>query len=176
MEGTIGQILFFAGNFAPKSWAFCSGQILSIASNTALFSILGITYGGNGTSTFGLPNFVGRVPIGVGNGPGLSPISLGEAGGSASVSLSANQMPAHTHNTTVSLKVSGSNANSESPADNIFGTPTNVNAFGSSANDSAAGTSISLGIAGSNQPFSIIQPLLCVNFVICQYGVFPARN
>src|SRR5688500_3214635 len=97
MEGVIGYTTMFAGNFEPKNWAFCQGQIMSIASNTALFSILGTVYGGNGTTTFGLPDLRGRRVIGAGQGNGLSPYSLGETGGSANATLTQAQMPAHVH-------------------------------------------------------------------------------
>jgi len=93
----IGMIVMFGGNFAPRSWAFCSGQILPIAQNTALFSILGTTYGGNGQTTFALPDLRSRVPIHPGQGPGLSPYSLGQQGGVETVTLTTNQMPAHNH-------------------------------------------------------------------------------
>ena len=93
----IGQITLFAGNFAPRGWAFCNGQLLSIAQNTALFSILGTTYGGNGQTTFALPDLRGRVPVHAGQGPGLSNYDLGQQGGAESVTLTTAQMPAHTH-------------------------------------------------------------------------------
>src|SRR5215211_5950019 len=97
MEGYIAEIRLFAGNFAPRGWAFCYGQILSIAQNTALFSLLGTTYGGNGQTTFALPDFRSRVPVGAGTGPGLANISLGEVSGHETVTLLLNQMPVHTH-------------------------------------------------------------------------------
>src|SRR6476620_8139642 len=99
MEGYIAESRLFAGNFAPRGWAFCQGQLLSISQNTALFSILGTTYGGNGQTTFGLPDLRGRVPIhsGGSQGPGLSPYDLGEMGGTETNTLTINQMPAHNH-------------------------------------------------------------------------------
>src|SRR6188508_951854 len=97
MEGMIGEVRMFAGNFAPKNWAFCQAQVIAIASNTALFSILGTTYGGNGTTTFGLPDLRGRVCIGPGQGPGLSNYALGEMAGTQNVTLMINEIPAHTH-------------------------------------------------------------------------------
>lgn len=175
MEGTIAQILFFASTFAPKNWALCNGQLLSIASNTALFSILGTTYGGDGRVTFALPNFQGRVPVGTGQGPGLGDVSLGEMSGSPSVSMLATQMPFHTHVTNVSIGVAGSNADLESPVGNVFAVPAS-NSFGTTSNATAAGTSLNLNPSGGGQPFSIIQPVLAVNFIICMFGVFPARN
>src|SRR4051812_29571089 len=97
MEGVIGYTTLFAGNFAPKNWAFCAGQIINIASNTALFSILGTTYGGNGTTTFALPDLRGRTIVGQGTGPGLSSYVLGQAGGTENDTLDISQMPAHVH-------------------------------------------------------------------------------
>ena len=97
MEGTIGEIRMFAGTFAPRTWAFCQNQILSIAQNTALFSILGTTYGGNGQTTFALPDFRGRVAVGTGTGPGLSNIQLGQMAGTPTVTPTTNNMPAHNH-------------------------------------------------------------------------------
>lgn len=101
MEGYIAQIILFAGTFAPRGWAFCQGQILSISQNTALFSLLGTTYGGNGQTTFALPDLRGRAPIGTGQGPGLSSISLGQMAGTENVTLLITQLPAHTHTVTV---------------------------------------------------------------------------
>src|SRR5262245_2640068 len=97
MEGVMGYTTLFAGNFAPKNWAFCQGQLLSIATNTALFSILGTTYGGNGTTNFGLPDLRGRAVVGAGTGPGLSSYSLGEQGGSENGFMGATQLPIHAH-------------------------------------------------------------------------------
>jgi microcystin-dependent protein len=97
MDGTIAEIRLFAGNFAPRNWAFCNGQIMAISQNTALFSILGTTFGGNGQTTFALPDFRGRFPVGPGQGPGLTNHDLGEVSGSETVTLSTAQMPLHTH-------------------------------------------------------------------------------
>lgn len=97
MEGTIGEIRLFAGNFSPRTWTYCSGQLLNVASNTALFAIIGAVYGGNGSTTFGIPDLRGRVAIGAGAGPGLTPRTLGQTGGSPSTTLLVNQLPSHTH-------------------------------------------------------------------------------
>ncbi len=175
MEGTIAQILFFAGTFAPKNWAFCNGQLISIASNTALFSLLGTQYGGDGRTTFALPDFRGRVPVGVGQGPGLSPVVIGEMSGSETRTMIITEMPSHTHTASVSVGVAGSNADSDSPVGNVFAVPSS-DSFGTAANATATGTSLTLNPAGNGLPFSIVQPYLAVNYVICQFGVFPARN
>src|SRR5437868_2425626 len=114
-EPFLGEIRMFAGNFAPTGWAFCNGQILSIAQNTALFSLLGTTYGGNGQTTFGLPNLQGRVPMHWGTGAGLTPRTLGETSGSENVTLLSTQMPAHTH----SIEASTGQGDQFSPAGNV---------------------------------------------------------
>src|SRR5438045_6226416 len=97
MDGVLAYVTLFAGNFAPRAWALCNGQILAISQNTALFSLLGTTYGGNGQTTFALPDLRGRVPLHPGQGPGLAPRSLGETAGTENVTLSTNQMPQHAH-------------------------------------------------------------------------------
>src|SRR5688500_15190919 len=116
MEGTIGEIRLFAGNFAPRSWAFCSGQILSIAQNTALFSILGTTYGGNGQTTFALPDLRGRVPLSPGQGPGLPNYTLGQMSGETTHTLTQSEMPTHNH-TAAAASAGGS---SGAPANNVW--------------------------------------------------------
>src|SRR5690349_24008377 len=124
-EPFIAEIVLFAGNFAPRGWAFCQGQILSIAQNTALFSLLGTTYGGNGQTTFALPDLRGRVPIGTGQGPGLAPIDLGQVAGNPSVTLTVNNMPAHNHQATTTVAVTSSNPTSEEAAGNIIAATAN---------------------------------------------------
>jgi microcystin-dependent protein len=165
----IGEIKMFAGNFAPRGYAFCNGQLLSIAQNTALFSILGTTYGGNGQTTFGLPNMQSRVPIHWGQGPGLSPYSLGELAGDESVTLLSTQMHAHSH------VVNASNAaTSKNPSGNVPG----FTAAGSSYNPTAnvAMNPAMVANAGGSQPHTNIQPFLCVSFIIAMEGIFPSRN
>jgi len=160
-------------NFAPKGWALCNGQLLAISQNTALFSLLGTTYGGNGTTTFALPDFRSRVPIHAGQGPGLSNYTLGEQTGTESVTLTVPQLPAHNH--TVNGVASG--GNQASPAG---GFPA-VESTGTSLDYANSGPGASMNPAmisntGSNQPHSNIQPVLCVNFVIALVGIFPSRN
>ncbi len=175
MEGYIGQILMFAGNFAPRGWAFCNGQLLSISSNSALFSILGTTYGGDGRTTFGLPDLRGRVAVAPGQGPGLSEYRLGQKGGQEGVTLTTTEMPAHSH----SLNVVNSDGNTNSPANNTlagFGTsaPPSGNWSTSAPNAMAAGTSI--GGTGASAPHNNIQPFLAVQFIICTEGIYPSRG
>jgi microcystin-dependent protein len=170
----IGEIRMFGGNFAPRGWAFCQGQILSIAQNTALFSLLGTTYGGNGQTTFALPDLRGRVPIQPGQGPGLSPRTLGEAGGQETVTLIASQMPAHNHG----LNVFNGPGTASSPAGAVIAAPvsgaTLDKAF--SATPSATMSPASIGSAGGSQPHNNMPPYQCVNFIIALEGIFPSRN
>jgi len=172
MEPFIGQIMQFAGNFAPEGWAFCNGQLLPIASNTALFSILGPTYGGDGRTTFGLPNLQGRVAIHAGTGPGLTPRQIGQFSGSETVTLNITQMPAHTH----MVNPKYSNAPGQiNPANNY---PSNLgapNAVYGASGDGPMGSAI-VGNAGGSQPHDNMQPWLCVNYIIALQGIFPSRN
>jgi microcystin-dependent protein len=179
MEGTIATIMMFAGNFAPKTWAFCDGSTINIASNTALFSLIGTTYGGNGTSNFALPNLKGRMPVGSGQGPGLSDYSLGQAGGSNSFTLSSSQMPVHSHpSPTITIGTSESNANLEFAIGNALAIPPQGNAYAGVTSGNAAYGSFQaqLSPVGSSVPVGIQQPITTVNMVICVYGVFPSRN
>jgi len=184
MEGTIGEIRMFAGNFAPKYWAFCQGQILSIASNTALFSILGTTYGGNGTTTFGLPNLSGRVMLGPGTGPGLPNIQLGETSGAAQHTLTASEMPSHSHTAVAPTATApaASVATTDTPSASVAPAPATLGAgesnnFGAAtANLAPPSLSPAVGSAGSSQPHNNMQPYLGMNMVICLQGIFPSRN
>lgn len=178
MEGYIGSIQMFAGNFAPRGWQFCAGQIMSISANTALFSILGTTYGGNGTSTFQLPDLRSRVPVGAGQGNGLSNWQLGQPEGTETVTLNTNQLPAHNHN----VAVSAGPANSSSGGNNYLavananlqGDPVTVNTYNGTPNAVLGANSISL--TGQNQPVANIQPSLGINYIICVEGIYPSRN
>lgn len=183
MDEFIAIIKMFGGNFAPRGWAFCNGQILSIAQNTALFSLLGTTFGGNGQTTFALPDLRGRVPIHPGQGPGLSPYSLGQVAGSENTTLTSQQMPQHIH--AFAQPTTSSDGNDTQPGGqlpavgvvNVNGTDYQVNAYRSGATaDGAFAPAGNTGIAGGSQPFSNIQPYLCVNFIICLEGIFPSRN
>lgn len=168
----IGEIRMFGCNFAPRGWAFCNGQLLPIAQNTALFSLLGTTYGGNGTTTFGLPDLRGRVPIHFGQGPGLSSYSLGQTGGAESVTLLTTQIPAHSH--TVNAADTGGNQTSP-----IAALPA-VESTGTSKNFSNSGTGqmspAMINPAGGNQPHPNLQPYQTINFCIALEGIYPSRN
>lgn len=177
MEGYIAQIIMFAGNFAPRSWAYCDGSILSIAQNTALFALLGTTYGGNGQTTFALPDLRGRVPVGTFQGPGLANVNLGEMAGSANTTLIASQMPQHNHITTVNVAVSDTGANTTEGDGKILGAPaSNIFTAPGNASGNLGGVTATNGLAGGNQPFSNMQPYLGMNYVICLEGIFPSRN
>jgi microcystin-dependent protein len=175
-EPFIGEIRIFAGNFPPRGWQFCQGQLLSIAQNTALFSILGTTYGGNGMTTFALPDLRGRVPMQPGQGPGLSPRTLGEMGGSENVTLLHNQMPAHNHS------VNASNAQGDNPVPDggVWAVSIEPNSGAPLNNYGGAPTTTmspqSIGVAGGSQPHTNVQPFLCVNFIIALEGIYPSRN
>ena len=162
----------FGFNFAPQGWALCNGQLLPISQNTALFSLLGTFYGGNGTTTFALPNLQSSVPIHMGQGPGLSPYVLGQIGGSENVTLTQNQMPQHTHS--VGCNVAGGNQASPAngyPAVESTGTSLDYSSTAGSAMNPAMNSP-----AGSSQPHPNIQPYLVVNFCIALQGIFPSRN
>ena len=177
-EPFIGSVIIFAGNFAPRGWAFCQGQLLSIAQNTALFSILGTTYGGNGQTTFALPDLRGRCPIGPGQGPGLPNVSLGEVSGTPAQTLLVTQMPAHSH----ILRGNANNGNDSLPANAYPAAaviPTDSNKSVNAYNSATDGTVMNPGVvqnAGGSQPFSIMQPYLGINYIIALEGIFPSRN
>lgn len=178
MEGTLATIMIFAGNFAPLNWMFCSGQLISIANNEALFSLIGTTYGGDGQSTFGLPDLRGRIPVGTGTGGGLSTIYLGEVAGSESVTLTQAQMPAHAHPVSAKVSVTSTNAdNSNSPAKVLGTTGANFYAPITAANNNfLGGANVTLNLQGGSQPINIQQPYLALNYVICVEGIYPSRN
>ena len=179
MEGTMAVVTTWAADFAPKNWAYCNGQILPIAQNTALFSLLGTTYGGNGQTTFGLPNLQSRTVLGVGSGGGLSSYVLGQIGGTETVTLNINNIPPHTHTgaMSVALNANGTDGTQEGPGGNF---PGNY-ASGYSAGTPDAVTAVptynaTIGVAGSSQPYSVLSPYLVVNYIICMYGIYPSRN
>lgn len=182
METFLACILLWPCNFEPRGWAFCAGQILAISQNTALFSLLGTTYGGNGTTTFALPNLLGRVPVGAGNGPGLSSYVLGQLGGTENTSLTQQNLPAHVHTFTVSA--SNAQATTSSPAaGNSLAAPYDSVNFNPIAgyNTTAPNTTLNIGTGttgatGNSIPFSNIQPYLALNYIIALEGIYPSRN
>lgn len=191
MDQLLATILLWPVNFNPTGWAFCQGQLLAISQNTALFSLLGTTFGGNGQTTFALPDFRGRVPVGTGQGPGTSNYTLGQTGGSENVTLTINQMPAHTHSVSVTVTVKASNAQATSSAPTAtVNTPAapydtlNANAI-AGYNNQAPNTALNIGggvatgtsgVTGGSQPFPIMQTYLAMNYIIALQGVYPSRG
>ncbi|MFT5891330.1 MAG: microcystin-dependent protein [Dokdonia sp.] len=180
MDPFLGEIKLFAGNFAPRTWAYCDGQLLAISQNTALFSILGTTYGGDGRTTFALPDLRGRAAIHPGTGPGLSTYRLGQRGGSEQVHLTIMNLPSHNHTATSTTNVQvGDNNNEDEPDGNFLGNGqvySAAAAAGSKLNDAAVTTATTIGMQGGQQPYSNIQPFLGVHYIIALQGVFPSRN
>ncbi|MXS72901.1 phage tail protein [Flavobacteriaceae bacterium W22] len=180
MDGTMSEIRIFAGDFAPKNWAFCQGQILNINTNQALFALLGTTYGGNGVTTFMLPNFAGRAPMGTGNAVGIESYQLGEMSGSEKVTCTLANMPTHTHNSgseTVAIKTFSDGGDTGSPTDNTLASLSGL--YSNQTADTTLrpiSTAFNLSIAGGSQPISVQQPYLGVNYIICLYGIFPSRS
>ncbi|MBM3796620.1 MAG: phage tail protein [Acidobacteria bacterium] len=167
MEPFMGQVMCVGFNYAPKNYAFCAGQIVAIAQNTALFSLLGTQVGGDGRVTFGLPDLRGRVPVGMGQSPGLSNYTIGQMAGTETVTLLPAQMPQHTH----AVRANAGDANDATPA----------NAFPSAGgtHNTAANTTMNpamVGAAGGNQPHPNMQPYLVLNWIIALTGIFPSRS
>ena len=182
----VGEIRMFASNFAPVGWALCNGQILAIADNETLFQLIGTTYGGDGESTFALPDLRGRVPIGQGQGSGLSNHIIGDVGGSESVTISVNQLPGHTHEMTkgtLAIGASSAVANRRNPSQAVAA----VEAAGVTATYTDAGPDTAMAASaiagaptlastGGSQPTNIIQPIVAVTFIIALFGIFPSQT
>lgn len=168
MDPFIAEIILFGGNFAPRGWAFCDGQLLPISQNTALFSLLGTIYGGDGRTTFALPDLRGRVPIHPGTGPGLSTVRLGERGGQETVTLGVANLPSHSH---LAHGTQGAQTATR-PAGNV---PSASGAY-AAAPDTSPMNADFIKNTGGSQPFPNRQPYLGVNYIIALVGVFPSRN
>jgi len=164
----LGEIRLFCGNFAPKGWAFCDGQLLPISQSTALFSLLGTNYGGDGQTNFALPNFQGRVPMHYSQGPGLSDYVIGQAGGSASETVTISQLPAHVHPIATTSAVATTGLSTGGPALAVAST----DVYGAAVNMAHMGSQL----VGGGQLHSNAQPYLGLNFIIALQGIFPARN
>lgn len=177
MDPYLAQIIWFAGDFAPKGWAFCQGQLMAISTNSALFSLLGTTYGGNGINNFALPDLRGRLPLGAGAGKGLSSVDLGELGGAENTTLLTSNLPPHSHGVQVQV-ASSSNGGSSDEADGAILAKMTASNFApvASANATLAGTSLTLAPAGNSQPFGNMKPFVCINAIICTSGMFPSRG
>lgn len=180
LDPFVGEIKIFGFNFPPKNFAACAGQLLSIAQNTALFSLLGTMYGGNGQSTFGLPNLQGRIPIGQGQGPGLPYYSMGEQAGVIAAYISQTNMPAHTHPATgisINVPVYEGGADTDSPVNAVLAN-TSSGLYASATNGSGAAVLASgvTAVSGASIPLGIENPYLTLNYSIALYGIFPSRN
>ncbi len=178
MEPFIGQIIMFGGNFAPRGWALCDGTLLAISQHQALFSILGTTYGGDGRTTFGLPDLRGRVAMHAGSGPGLSPRRLGEKSGAQENYLNVNQMPSHNHAATGTVNL-GTVANSASGSGAFLPITTGANFYSDTAGNAdlnAGAVSVTVSNNGGGQGINNIQPYQCVYFIIALQGTFPSRS
>ncbi|EZH76258.1 tail protein [Ectopseudomonas composti] len=196
----LGEIRMVGFNFAPRGWATCQGQIMAITQNSALFALLGTIYGGNGQSTFGLPNFSGRSPVGQGNGPGLTPVTIGEMAGSENITMTTNQMPMHTHGATASAPTGTAQvAIPAATTGTTQATPSTGTVLGPIAAAGRAGTlyctgaadstlapfnstvnvqapTVTVATAGGSQPVPLRNPYLGTNFIIALEGIFPSRN
>ena len=173
MDPFVAEIRIFGFNFAPKGWAFCNGQIMPISQNTALFSLLGTTYGGDSKSTFALPNMAGNAPMHPGQGPGLSLHTLGETGGEETVTLLQTEIPRHSH--TVQSVPPNLPADSNVPTNNSFGKSAQGNAYTPPANMVAMSPQ-EVGLSGNSLPHNNMQPYLTLNFCIALQGVYPPRS
>lgn len=170
----LAEIRIFAGNFPPSGWALCNGQLMSISQNTALFSLLGVTYGGDGRATFGLPNLMGSAPMQQGQGPGLSPRQLGEMGGEATVTLLQSEMPAHTH-LPMAFNAGGDDPN---PLGHVWAQAKagrDQTPIYSSAAPNQTMNPQAVGPSGAGQPHNNLPPYLVVSYIIALQGIFPQR-
>jgi len=183
-EPFIGEIKLFGFGFAPRGYMLCSGQILSISQNTALFSLLGTVYGGNGSTTFALPNLNGRIPVGQGQSPGTSNYTLGEVSGTEQITLLSAQMPMHIHTVNsvrVNILANSANGTEQSPDGNYPAVSTggiSIYKDSSTPNTFMGATTVTgtTDIAGGSQPFPILQPYVALNYSIATMGIFPSRN
>ncbi|HSF92036.1 MAG TPA: tail fiber protein [Paracoccaceae bacterium] len=169
MEPFIAQIMLFGGNFAPRGWAFCDGQLLPISSYSALFSLIGTQFGGDGRTTFALPDLRGRVPMHAGTGPGLTPRQVGQRFGEEQVTLNATQIPSHSH----TLKVSNATGDSARTPNAAIGTSSIFAADVTAMTDLNAA---SIGAMGGSRAHDNMQPTLCINYIIALEGIFPPRS
>lgn len=195
MDGTLAEVRIFTGNFAPRNWAFCNGQLLPINQYQALFSLLGTTYGGDGRTTFGLPDLRSKVAMHAGTGNGLTPRRLGQQTGLEYNYLTTSQLPSHTHtaqstlasnNLTVEVPASTAVGNKKKPTGNVLAVDTNDAGYTDAVPDTTLGNPIPLGgtasvttqigVTGASQSVNNIQPSLVVNYIICMNGLFPSRS
>ncbi|WHU04198.1 MULTISPECIES: phage tail protein [unclassified Sphingomonas] len=167
----VGELRIFAGNFAPAGWMFCEGQLIPISENETLFNLIGTTYGGDGQSTFALPDLRGRLAIHQGTGSSGTNYTLAETGGAEEVTLSINQIPAHSH----PLLGASGNGTQANPKNNVLASSTLVKLYSGEAADTAMSATSITSIGGS-QPHTNFQPYLCLNYIISLFGIFPSQN
>ncbi len=170
-EPFVGEIRMFAGNFAPRGWAFCDGQLLAVSQNDALFSLLGTIYGGDGRTTFGLPDLRGRIPLHQGEGPGLSRRRLGSKGGAEKETLTTNQLASHAHDWNANTAA----ADSAASQGRVLADPTGVRIF-EPADQGTDLASTTIANTGGSQPHTNLMPTLCVHFIIALVGIYPSRH
>ena len=170
-EPFVGEIRMFAGNFAPRGWAFCDGQLLAVNQNDALFSLLGTIYGGDGRTTFGLPDMRGRIPIEQGDGPGLTQRHLGVKAGGETATLNSNQLPSHTH----PLQAQNGPGSSSSPLGNTFATAQG-DIYTEEEDDPLNMSPQAVSSVGGSRPHNNLMPYLCVHFIIALFGIYPSRS
>jgi microcystin-dependent protein len=171
-EPYVGEIRMFAGNFAPNGWMFCEGQAMPISENEVLFQLIGTTYGGDGESTFNLPNLASRFPIHMGTGPNGITYQIGEQAGTEQETLTVQQIPSHTH--TARCNSAGTN-NSSNPQDSVWN-PSDLNQYSTNVVGLVAMNAQAISPAGGSQPHENVQPFLCINFIISLFGVFPSQT
>lgn len=172
-EPFVGEVRMFGGSFAPAGWAMCQGQLMPISQNETLFNLIGTTYGGDGQSTFALPDLQGRMPLHAGQGPGISQTyQIGETGGVESVTLSVQQIPVHTH----ALLASGDFGQNQQPQNGFFAQLNTGTLYISPADPMANLNAGALSPVGGSQPHENMMPYLCITFIISLFGVFPTQN
>lgn len=183
MEPFIGQVIMFGGTFAPRGWALCDGQLLAISQNEALFSILGTTYGGDGRTTFGLPDLRGRAALHEGSGPGLSTRRLGQKGGAQAVTLNTNTMPSHNHGATASgtVMVTEEDGTTNEVAGNSLANSTSGNVYTADAANATLhadtlNVNVNLAPNGGSSSHNNMPPFQCVHFIIALIGTYPSRS
>jgi microcystin-dependent protein len=178
MTPILGQIQAFGFNFAPRGWAACDGQLLPINQNQALFSLLGTIYGGDGITTFALPDLRGRSPMHIGHGPGLSSRSIGQRSGQEQVTLNILEIPSHNHVASGTVKANNQPGDEDSPEDNFSAAHAGDENYSAAANATmaAGGLAVTVGNNGGNQPHTNLQPYLVINWCIALQGIFPSRN
>lgn len=175
-EPFVGEIRMFAGNFAPRGWAFCDGQLLAVSQNDALFSLLGTIYGGDGRTTYGLPDLRGRIPIHAGSGPGLSNRRLGSKAGTEKETITVNQLPSHNH----TWKATTANASNRTPVatpnTNAYAQPLNTQVYSDNISNETGFNGSMVGNTGGSRSHTNLQPFLCIHFIIALFGIYPSRN